>query len=138
MQEGKILDIYVKENNVTVVWHLPQEEPTQEKQIALTQPQSNKKSSAITEFINATIKQVFSLPPSTTRVVFTKAAIAKMGVWGLSEHSVQDAVLHGEAVRGKDNMISRKYNGYEIGVIAKYNKATNTYLVLSAWKRDRR
>ncbi len=61
-----------------------------------------------------------------------------MGEYGLSEAKVKDAVLHGEYVIGKDDMISRKYNGFEITVIAKYNQMTKTYMILSAWKRDRR
>lgn len=138
MQNGKILDIYVKENNVTVVWHLPQEEKTQEKEIALPQPRVPKKHSQVKMFIHAAIKQVFSFPQQTPEVIFTKSALEKMGVWGLSENQVKDAVLHGEYVRGKENMLSRKYNGYEIGVIAKHNKSTNTYVVLTAWKRGRR
>ena len=136
MQNGKILDIYVKENNVTVVWHLPQEETTQEKAIQLPQPRVSKKHSLVKVFITAVFKQVFSIPPSTPTVVFTKASLEKMGSWGLSENKVTDVVLHGKYV--KENMLSKKYNGYEVGALVKYTKATNTYLVLSAWKRGRR
>lgn len=138
MQDGKILDIYVKENNVTVVWHLPQEEKTQEKEIPLPQPRVTKKYSLIKDIAIATVKQITFFSPRTPEVIFTRSAIEKMGSLGLSENKVTDAVLHGNYVRGKDNMISKKYNGYEIGVMAKHNKATNSYLVLSAWKRERR
>src|SRR5437588_12962336 len=85
-----------------------------------------------------TLKQIYTPKPKDTKVWFTKYALKKMGEWGLSEAKVKDAVLHGEYVIGKDSMISRKYNSYEIGVIAKYNQMTKTYMVLSAWKRDRR
>ena len=138
MQNGKSLDIYVKENNVTVVWHLPQEEKTQEKEIPQPQPRVTKKYSLIKDIVTATIKQLSFFRPQTTQVIFTKSALEKMGQWGLSERKVKDAVLHGEAVREKQNMISKKYNGYDVGVIAPYTKATNSYLVLSAWKRGRR
>ena len=136
MKDGKILDIYVKENNVTVVWHLPQEEKSQEKEIPLPQVRVQKKHSLIQDFIIATVKQIFDSRPTTTRVIFTKSALRKMETWQLSEEKVTDTVLHGAYI--KENMLSKKYNGYEVGVIATHNKATNTYLVLSVWKRGRR
>ena len=138
MQDGKILDICVKENNVTVAWYLPKEDKTQEKEIPLPQPRIQKKHSVIKNIVIATIKQICTFSQQTPEIIFTKAALEKMGTWGLSENKVNDAVLHGKYIRGKENMLSKKYNGYEVGVLVKHTKATNTYLVLSAWKRGRR
>ena len=96
------------------------------------------KQETIKSLLADTFKQIYTPKPKDTKVWFTKSALKKMGEYGLSEAKVKDAVLHGEYVIGKDDMISRKYNGFEITVIAKYNQMTKTYLVLSAWKRDRR
>ena len=96
------------------------------------------KQEIIKSLLADTFKQIYTPKPKDTKVWFTNSALKKMGECGLSEAKVKDAVLHGEYVEGKDSMISRKYNGYEIGAIAKYNQMTKTYLVLSAWKRDRR
>src|SRR5260370_39232702 len=96
------------------------------------------KQEIITSLLADTFKQIYTAKPKDTKVWFTNSALKKMGEYGLSEAKVKDAVLHGEYVAGKKDWISRKYNGYEIGVIAKYNQMTKTYLVLSAWKRNRR
>jgi hypothetical protein len=95
---------------------------------------NSKKQSIIKEILS----QIYTPKPKDTKIWFTKSAFKKMGEYGLSEAKVKDAVLHGEYVEGKDNMISRKYNGYSIGVIAQYNQLTKTYMIISAWKRDRR
>jgi len=96
------------------------------------------KQEIIKSLLADTFKQIYTPKPKNTKVWFTKSALKKMGEYGLSEAKVKDAVLHGEDIEGKKDWISRKYNGYEIGVIAKYNQMTKTYMVFSAWKRDRR
>ncbi len=92
------------------------------------------KQEIIKSLLADTFKQIYTPKPKDTKVWFTNSALKKMGEYGLSEAKVKDAVLHGGYVEGKDNMISRKYNGYEITVIAKYNQMTKTYMVFSAWK----
>ena len=137
MQDGKILDISVEQNKVSVIWHLNTQEKPVNQEIPLPVQKPVAQSSHVKDFLLATIHQVFTTPKQK-KVVFTKSALLKMKGHHLSESDVKHVVLRGAYVEGKENMISKKYNGYEIGCIAKYEKATNTYLVLSAWKRGRR
>lgn len=137
-----ILEIETKENKITVTIFLRDKNiEIAKEEIKIPQikaKKATKKSFVIRELISIALKQIHTPKPKNTKVLFTKSALEKMGTYGLSEKRVEDAVLHGEYVEGKDNMISRKYNGYEIGAIAKYNNVTKTYIVLSAWKRARR
>jgi hypothetical protein len=142
MKNTTILEIETKENKVEVTIFLHNkniEETTKEIQIPQTKAKKAiKKNYVIKKLLTVAFKQIYTPKPKNTKVFFTQSALEKMGAYGLSEAKVEDAVLHGEYVEGKDSMISRKYNGYEIGAIAKYNKVTKTYVVLSAWKRNRR
>jgi hypothetical protein len=132
MQNGKILDIYVKENNVTVVWHLPQEEKTQEKVIPQTQPRVTKKYSLIKDIVTATVKQICSLPPTTTKFIFTNKARKAMKNNHIPDYKVKETILRKDRQEG--DKFFKKYNGYEVGAIAVYSRETNTYKVLTAWK----
>ena len=138
-----ILEIETKENKIEVTLFLREKNIVTTQEEVTTTPQTKakkatKKNFIIRELLTIAYKQIIHSKPKNTKVLFTKSALEKMGTYGLSEAKVEDAVLHGEYVEGKDNMISRKYNGYEIGAIAKYTQATKTYVVLSAWKRSRR
>src|SRR6266550_1104179 len=128
MKNTTILEIETKENKVTVTVFLHDrniEEAKKEIQIPQTKvKKATKKNYIIRELLTIAFKQIHTPKPKDTKVLFTRSALEKMGTYGLSEEKVEDAVLHGEYVEGKDSMISRKYNGYEIGAIAKYNKVT--------------
>ena len=54
---------------------------------------------------------------------------------GLSLEAALDRVT-GEAI--KQNMMSRKYNGYEIGIYYFVDGNTGQTVITSIWKRDRR
>ncbi len=73
-------------------------------------------------------------PPETLR--FTSKAISKMKYWGLSETQVWDVFSKGEVVQ--DGIMTRTYNGYEIGIAYGRDKRTGQYIIFSAWKRPRR
>ena len=96
------------------------------------------KQEIITSLLADTFKQIYTPKPKNTKVWFTNSALKKMEEWGLSEAKVKDAVLHGEYVIGKDDMISRKYNGYEIGIYFFIAPDTGQTVISSIWKKPRR
>src|SRR5437588_12846833 len=107
-----ILEIETKENKIEVTLFLYEknrEETTKEIHIPQTKAKkATKKNFIIRELLTIAYKQIIHPKPKNTKVLFTKSALEKMGTYGLSEAKVEDAVLHGEYVEGKDNMISRK------------------------------
>jgi hypothetical protein len=70
------------------------------------------------------------------KIVFTRKAIERMKDRGLTEADAIDVVLHGWVL--KENMLVRKYNGFEIGVVYGKDRRTGQTIVFSAWKRERR
>jgi hypothetical protein len=67
---------------------------------------------------------------------FTNNAIAKMREWHVSEADVKDVFYHGGVVV-KQNMMVKKYNGYEIGLYYFQDKQTERCIISSVWKRGR-
>jgi hypothetical protein len=55
---------------------------------------------------------------------------------GLTEADARDVYFHGSAV--KQNMMSKKYNGYEIGIYFFVDGQTGKTIITSIWKRERR
>jgi len=74
--------------------------------------------------------------PRSGEVFFTKNAQAKMKQWGLSEKDALDVYHHGSEV--KNNMMVRKYNGYEVGIWFFADRVTGKPIISSAWRRARR
>ncbi len=72
--------------------------------------------------------------PETLR--FTNKALSKMKYWGLAESQVWDVFSKGAIVQ--DGIMTRTYNGYEIGIAYGRDKRTGQYIIFSAWKRQRR
>ena len=70
------------------------------------------------------------------KLQFTNKALSKMKSWGVSERQVWDVFTKGATI--KDGMLSRTYNGYEIGIAYGRDKRTGQYVIFSAWKRSRR
>jgi len=67
---------------------------------------------------------------------FTNNALSKMRQWHLSEADVKDVFYHGGTVV-KQNMMVKKYPGYEIGLYYFQDKQTGRFIISSAWKRGR-
>jgi hypothetical protein len=67
---------------------------------------------------------------------FTKNARMKMQEWSLSEADIKDVFYHGGTII-KQNMVVKKYNGYEIGLYYFQDKQTGRCIISSAWKQDR-
>lgn len=138
MQTGNILDISVAQNSVSVIWYPDRsEESVPSVEIPVVKRKSAPKNTIVKDFLIAAVKQTFSIYKPKT-IVFTNYALREMKKHHLSESDVKPTVFSGEYVEGKENMISKKYNGYEIAAIVKHERATNTYKVLSAWKGNRR
>ncbi len=82
----------------------------------------------------------FSSPPSRTvdprELGFTNNALKKMSQWNLSEADVKDVFFHGGVVI-KQNMMVKKYSGYEIGLYFFRDKQTGQFVISSVWKRGR-
>ena len=74
--------------------------------------------------------------PRKDELFFTKNAQAKMKAWGISENDCYDVYHHGTVV--KNNMMVRKYAGYEIGIWFFADRLTGKTIISSAWKRARR
>ena len=56
--------------------------------------------------------------------------------WGLSEATARDVYRNGYVI--KENMMVRKYNGYEVGIYYFRDSRTGQVVITSIWKRDRR
>jgi hypothetical protein len=56
-----------------------------------------------------------------------------MAAWFLHDNDIADVFAHGEEV--KDQMIVRRYNGYEIGLSYFTDRKTGNAIVTSVWKR---
>ena len=67
---------------------------------------------------------------------FTNNALKKMAEWHLSEADVKDVFYHGGVIV-KQQMMVKKYNGYEIGLYFFQDKQTGQFIISSAWKRGR-
>ena len=80
--------------------------------------------------------QLTATSPTAKGMRFTANFQAKAKSWGLTETDVADVYHHGQEV--KQNMIVRKYNGYEIGIYYFLDKRSGQPVITSIWKRDRR
>jgi hypothetical protein len=74
--------------------------------------------------------------PRSGEVSFTKNAQAKMKQWALSEADALDVYYHGSIV--KNNVMVRKYDGYELGIWFFADRVTGKPIISSVWRRARR
>ena len=72
----------------------------------------------------------------TREPYFTKNFEAKAKSWGLTEADAKDVLYHGASTQ--ENMLVRKYNGYEIGIYYFNDARTGQTVITSIWKRERR
>ncbi len=85
-------------------------------------------------WIKDILKQIFSTSPSRSGdILLSRHAYIKMREYGLTEKYIKDVFAHGERV--KNNMIIRKYNGYQIGLIFEYDEEARVNVIISCWKR---
>ncbi len=88
--------------------------------------------------LTATMETSGAVPSKKTpeKLRFTNKALSKMKDWGLSETQVWDVFSKGAIVQ--EGIMTRTYNGYEIGIAIGRDKRTGQYIIFSAWKRQRR
>ncbi len=67
---------------------------------------------------------------------FTKNFQQTAKARGLTEKDAKDVYYYGSTV--KQNMLVRKYNGYEIGIYTFNSPETGQPVISSIWKRERR
>jgi hypothetical protein len=67
------------------------------------------------------------------QLVITQKARKRMAAWFLHDNDIADVFAHGEEV--KEQMIVRRYNGYEIGLSYFTDRKTGNAIVTSVWKR---
>src|SRR5436305_9885131 len=72
----------------------------------------------------------------TSEPYFTKKFEVKAKSCGLTEADAKDVLHHGSSIR--ENMLVRKYNGYEIGIYYFNDAKTGRTVITSIWKRERR
>lgn len=90
-------------------------------------------------WIKAVLRQLLGEPtdkPNQPGLSFTKKSIRQMHDWNLSEKDITDVFRHGQL--RAENMLTRLYNGYEVGMYYFRDAKTGNYVVSSVWKRDRR
>lgn len=72
----------------------------------------------------------------TREPYFTKNFHSVAHSRGLTEADARDVYFHGSVV--KQNMMVKKYNGYELGIYSFVDGHTGKTIITSIWKRDRR
>jgi hypothetical protein len=90
-------------------------------------------------WIKLVLRQLFGEAtdkPNQPGLSFTHKCLQQMKDAQLSEKDIADVFQHGELTN--ENMLIRKYNGYEIGMYYFRDKKTGNYIVSSVWKRERR
>ena len=74
--------------------------------------------------------------PSQPGLLFTRKCLQRMKAEQLTERDVEDVFHHGQL--RAENMLTRLYNGYEIGMYYFRDQKTGNYIVTAVWKRERR
>jgi hypothetical protein len=90
----------------------------------------------ITKTLKAVIEQLTYSSKSSTTIHFTNSFQGKAKAWGLTEKDALDVYHHGEQI--KDNIIVRKYEGFELGIWYFTDSRTSQPVIASIWKRERR
>jgi hypothetical protein len=98
----------------------------------------------LTKLLQTTVRQLTASNNQTSgntsidtrEPYFTKNFEEKAKSWGLTEADAKDVFYHGTSIR--ENMLTRKYNGYEIGIYYFNDARTGRTVITSIWKRERR
>jgi hypothetical protein len=98
----------------------------------------------LTKLLQTTVRQLTASNNQTSgntsidtrEPYFTKNFEEKAKSWGLTEADAKDVFYHGTSIR--ENMLTRKYNGYEIGIYYFKDTRTGQTVITSIWKRERR
>ncbi len=74
--------------------------------------------------------------PNQPGLSFTRKCLQRMKDEQLTERDIADVFHHGQL--RAENMLTRLYNGYEIGMSYFRDAKTGHYIVTAVWKRERR
>jgi hypothetical protein len=74
-------------------------------------------------------------PSGGTGLRFTNIFYLRAKERGVTEKDAHDVYQHGTQI--KENMLVRKYNGYEIGIYSFLDKRTGQPVISSIWKQVR-
>ena len=74
--------------------------------------------------------------PMQPGLSFTRKCLQRMKDEQLTERDIADVFQHGQL--RAENMLTRLYNGYEIGMYYFRDAKTGNYIVTAVWKRERR
>jgi hypothetical protein len=102
-------------------------------------PTGRKEMRLMNVWISAILRQLLGEQtdkPNQPGLSFTRKCIQQMKDWSLSEKDITDVFRHGQL--RDENMLIRKYDGYEIGMYYFRDTKTGNYIVSSVWKRERR
>jgi len=78
-------------------------------------------------------EQITTTTPPPKDLHFTNNFQLKAKLWGLSEQDARDVYYHGSLI--KQNIMVRKYNGYEVGIWFFQDHLTGQAIITSIWKR---
>ncbi len=90
-------------------------------------------------WMKAILRQLLGEPtdkPDQPGLSFTRKCLQRMKDEHLSERDVEDVFHHGQL--RNENMLTRLYNGYEIGMYYFRDAKSGNYIVTAVWKRERR
>ena len=89
-------------------------------------------------FLTEAKRQVLGVSPKMPQkkhLRYTKKCKAGMEEHGLTEADVEDVFLRGEK---RQDMLVRRFNGYEIGMYYFQDKRTLEFIVTAVWRRERK
>ena len=81
--------------------------------------------------------QLISGSTSPNTLQFTKNFYLRAKQYGLSEADAADVYYHGSLAKGKQNMMTKEYNGYSIGIYYFLDKRTGQPVISSIWKQNK-
>ena len=87
-------------------------------------------------FFTAILKAIWKQIKGTRtnyRFVFTKHAKRRMVEYRVSEKQIKEVFSKGSAF--KENMMSRDYNGYQIGILFKQDAEKREIVIISCWRQ---
>ena len=82
-------------------------------------------------------EQIFSGSTSPNTLQFTKNFYIRAKQYGVSEADATDVYYTGSLSKTKQNMMTKDYNGYSIGIYYFFDKRTGKPVISSIWKQDK-
>ena len=85
------------------------------------------------DFVKEAIRQLMGMPCDRQgKIVVTRYCFVKMTQWQLTTEAIADTFRNGFEVA--DNEIIQNYYHYSVGLIYRYDSATEKYFIITCWK----